>query len=131
MTTSYAGGKSEDPNAYDRMFTVDEDKEQLERFWQECIAESCQALMRVLEEANNEDEQFKLKLQVSNSFDDSLKPSMALSIRSYFINSIVGKWFAFTNKADVESYIKTAAIFLDDIKRKSFYKRMPTRPLYK
>ena len=34
-TTSYAGAKTDDATAYDKIFTTDADKEMLERFWQE------------------------------------------------------------------------------------------------
>lgn len=38
QTTSYAGAKMDDENVYDRIFTTDEDRSQLERFWDESCA---------------------------------------------------------------------------------------------
>ena len=45
QTTSYTGAKmDDDANAYERITTVDEDKSELQRFWDESRAEVAQAL---------------------------------------------------------------------------------------
>lgn len=49
QTSSYAGAKmDDDPNAYERIFTTDEDKSQLERFWNESCVTFCEIMKRYL-----------------------------------------------------------------------------------
>ena len=47
-TTSYTGAKMDDELAYDRIFTTDEDKSMLERFWCESKNTICNSLKKML-----------------------------------------------------------------------------------
>lgn len=48
-TSSYTGSKmDDDTNAYERIFTTDEDKSQLERFWNESCVTFCEIMKRYL-----------------------------------------------------------------------------------
>lgn len=46
QTTSYTGAKMDDEHAYDRIFTTDEDKSMLERFWNESKNTVCNSLKK-------------------------------------------------------------------------------------
>lgn len=49
QTSSYTGAKmDDDANAYERIFTTDEDKSQLERFWNESCVTFCEIMKRYL-----------------------------------------------------------------------------------
>lgn len=131
MTTSYTGAKmDEDANAYERIFTTDEDQQQLERFWQEAEAEMCNELIRLIGHEETAGGKLEVSLKVSSAFDKALEPSMGKSLRSYLIQSISAKWFVFTNKKEAGEYAAAAAGHLADVKRKAMYKRQPTRPRY-
>ena len=160
VTTAYTGGKMDgDENALHRISTVDEDETHLERFWEESRADLCQELIglvsfegmvndisvRPTETAPSsrtapeptivlpnllKKSHYELRLDVSKSFDEALLPSMKLSLFSYFVHSIVAKWYIYTNKTEAGDYADKAATLLDDIHRKAVYKKKPTRPTY-
>lgn len=73
---------------------------------------------------------YELRLDVSKSFDSALLPSMKVSLFSYFVQSIVAKWYIYTNKNEAGEYADKATTLLDDIHRKAVYKKKPTRPTY-
>lgn len=129
-TTSYTGAKMDDDAAYDRIFTTEEDKTLLERFWNEsknAIAGSLKKFLTSEEETNGN---YTLTLELSASFDDSLLESMERSLFSFFVMNITAKWYTFTNKGEATDYAAGAASNLEDIMRKAFFKRKPQRPTY-
>lgn len=133
VTTAYTGGKmmDNDEKALHRISTVDEDENHLERFWEESRADICQELIGLVTfEGMRQAPQYELCLDVSKSFDAALLPSMRLSLFSYFVQSIVAKWYVYTNKGEAGEYADKAVTLLDDIHRKAVYKKKPTRPTY-
>lgn len=130
-TTSYTGAKMEnDATAYTRIFTTEEDKDILERFWNESKNAVAGTLKKLLNNEQEENGTYTLTLDVSSSFDDSLTESMQRSLFSFFVMSIVSKWYIFTNKKEAESYATSALGDMEDVMRKAYYKKRPTRPTY-
>lgn len=133
-TTSYTGAKLEDTGdagAYERIFTVDEDKIVLNRFWEECKNMVCNSLKKVLvSEEETEEGAYVLTLGLSSAFDESLTESMQRSLFSFFVMNITAKWYTFANKSEATGYATEAATYIEDIMRKAFYKKRPTRPTY-
>lgn len=131
QTTSYTGAKMDaDPKAYERIFATDADRSQLRRFWTESCSAVCEKLKKFLEEENDTGEEFRLRLNVSQSFDTALRPSMEKELFSFFVMNITGKWYVFTNKGEAADYGVTAAALLESVHRKACYKKKPTRPVY-
>lgn len=132
QTTSYTGAKmmDGDAKAYDRIFTTDEDASQLERFWNESCAGAVEALKKYVAEESSDTTAFEVKLEVSSAFDSSLLPSIRKELFSYFVMSITGKWYAFTNKGESGAYLASAGESLEGVKRKVCYKKRPKRPTY-
>lgn len=133
QTTSYTGAKmDDDANAYERITTVDEDKSELKRFWDESRAEVAQTFIRMLvsEGMSGDGDTYELVLNVSVSFDTALLPSMQLGLFSYFVQSIAAKWYVFTNKKEAGDFATVGKSILDDVKEKAFFKKKPTRPTY-
>lgn len=131
VTTAYTGGKMDnDVKALQRIPTVDEDENHLERFWEESRADICQELIGLVSFEGMEGGDYELRLDVSKSFDEALLPSMKLSLCSFFVHNIVAKWYIYTNKGEAGDYADKAATLLDDIHRKAVYKKKPTRPTY-
>ncbi len=135
-TTSYAGSKLlGDERAYQRIFTTDDDQMMLERFW----AEACNAATGLFKPfvtsvssnppshgialSNN----YEVKLQLPDRYDTSLSDSVESSLFSYFVSYIVGKWYKFTNKAEADALLQEATNLLEDVKRKIYYRKKPTR----
>lgn len=130
-TTSYTGAKMDnDEDAYDRIFTTDEDRTMLERFWSESKNMIAGSLKKLLGSEREENDEYILELEVSNSFDDNLKESMQRSLFSFFVMNITSKWYIFTNKNEAEGYATSAATDMEDVMRKAYYKKKPVRPTY-
>lgn len=131
QTTSYTGAKmKEDADAYDRIFTTDEDRDQLERFWNESCADACEQLKQFLEEETNNADGFTINLSLSSSFNEALTGTMEKELFSFFVMNIAGKWYAFTNKDEAGDYVAGAATMLEGVHRKACYKQRPQRPRY-
>lgn len=129
-TTSYTGTKMDDDTAYERIFTTEEDRTLLERFWNEsrnAIAGSMKKFLAGEEESGGN---YTLTLELSASFDESLLESMERSLFSFFVMNITAKWYTFTNKGEAADYAAGAASNLEDIMRKAFFKKKPQRPKY-
>lgn len=130
QTTSYTGAKMDDENAYDRIFTTDEDQSMLERFWSESKNTVCNSTKKLLTSESENDGVFTLALQLSASFDEALTESMQRSLFSFFVMNITAKWYTFTNKQEATGYATEAATYLEDIMRKAYFKKKPMRPTY-
>lgn len=130
QTTAYTGAKMDDEHAYDRIFTTDEDKSMLERFWNESKNTVCNSLKRVLASEQESDGDYSLSLELSNAFDEALTESMQRSLFSFFVMNITAKWYTFANKDEAKGYATEAATYMDDILRKAFFKKRPVRPTY-
>lgn len=123
-----------DKGTYDRIRIVDADGEELERFWNESRAEVAQSFIRLFVSDNTEDTtdgtRYNLFLKVSDSFDTALLPSMILGLYAYFVQNIVGKWYVYSNKGEAGQYADRAAVLLEEVKEKAYYKKTPTRPVF-
>ncbi len=135
-TTSYTGAKmKDDDSAYERIFTTDDDRQMLERFWVEaCNAATEQFkpfIISVSSQSVNHgvqlDRNYDVKLELSGSFDINLRDSIESSLFSYFVSMIVCKWYQFTNKGESESYGNDAAGAMDDVVKKIYYRKKPKR----
>lgn len=130
QTTSYTGAKMDDEDAYERIFTTDDDKSMLERFWNESKNTIANSLKRILLNEQEMDGTYSLQLGLSSSFDEALTDSMRRSLFSFFVMNITAKWYTFTNKQEATGYASEAATYIDDIMRKAFFKKKPSRPTY-
>lgn len=129
QTSSYSGAKMEnDERAYDRIFTTEADRSQLERFWNESCVAVCETLKEFVLDERNEKEGFTLFLGLSLSFDKALEPAMKKELFSFFVTNIICKWYVFTNKQEATEFATSAATMLDGVKRKAYYRRKLTRP---
>lgn len=129
----YTGAKMDDDvNAYERIGVVDEDKDELLRFWDECRAEIAQSLIRLLvsEGMDADGDTYRVSLRVSDSWDPALLAVMQLGLFTYLTKRITGRWYVYTNKNAVVGYEENAKSALEELKQKAFYKQRPTRPTY-
>ncbi len=132
-TTAYTGAKMDDDKegkAWERISTVDEDEAHLERFWEEGRSEVCNELRGLVLSELMRGEAYELRLELSSRFDDALLDGMRTSLESYFVNSITGKWYMYTNKAEASAYLTKAGACLEDLHRKAVFKHRPLRPKY-
>ena len=130
QNTSWIGAKSAEAGAYDRIFTTDEDKELLELYWTESKDTLLSEIKSLVDSNSETNNIFTLTLNVSSRFKVALLSSIQSGIESYFENIIIAKWFNISYKTDVQSYATDAATYLDDVKKKLYYKDKPRRPSY-
>ncbi len=133
-TTSYTGIKMSGDD-YERIFTTDEDRKMLERFFNEAannltdlfkpflVTVSDTSPLHCIDLARN----YVIQLELSSSYDENLNGSIQSSMFSFFTNFIVGSWYKFTNKGEAEGYLGTAASLLLDIKSKLYFRKKPRR----
>lgn len=142
-TTAYEGKKTTgDEGAYERIFTTEEDRSMLQRFWDEAastITESMKRFVTTVSDSYTEETTvdgketqknvpaYVANLEVSNSYDTALTGSIEKSLFSFFVNAIVSKWNNFVKKDGVERYENEANDNIADITAKLFYKKKPQR----
>lgn len=141
--SSYEGSKDPDESAYKRVFTTEADQRMLERFWSEAVNIATDRLKPFIvsfgsneesegesneEETNEEETQdYIVNLELSSSYDANLSESAQESLFNFFVLLIVSRWYKIANKKEAENYAKEAATLLDDVMRKVYYKKKPTR----
>lgn len=132
-TTAYIGAKKVDGSgaAYDRIFTTNEDKNMLERFWLETADVMTNILSQFLNGVPSTSSSYAVGLVMSDRFDTSLSDSLNSSICSYFVNSILSKWCDITDKDNVKEYTDKAGALLVNINDMLFFKKKPTRKIIK
>ncbi|MCU6767350.1 hypothetical protein OCV73_00035 [Barnesiella propionica] len=129
-TTSYTGAKmqNEDETAYNRIFTTDEDQQMLERFWIEaCHIATDNFKPFIMHVSKYTESDYIVKLKLSSSFDENLNATTESSLFSFFVVTIVAKWYQFTNKGETEYYTNYATKLMTDVMRKIYWKKKPKR----
>lgn len=136
--TAYAGGKlqetpkAQDPEALDRIATIDEDDPELKTFWDECRAEVVRVLSpKVVSEGFEEvsPDDYHLTLNLWDGFNTALVPSMEIALFNYFVYGIIGRWYMYTHKEEAAAYMTMAAGYLEDL-NSSTLKRTFDRVMY-
>ena len=136
--TSYTGAKmvtGEDPGAYDRIFTTDEDREMMERFWVEACSLVTSQLREWVKTVNAQPihhgvdvtTDYILRLSIADAWPTSLQDSVQSSLLSFVVATILSKWYRLTNKAETEAYANEAAAHLTDAELKLYQRKRPTR----
>lgn len=136
-TSAYAGSKkmAEDAGAYARVFTTDEDRLLLERFWLETCNNATNILKPFLVSVETQpishgidiSRNYNVELEVSSSYDDTLTESVETSLYSYFVLAILAKWYAVANNVDAEATALEASASMKDMIQKIYYKKKPVR----
>lgn len=131
QTTGYTGAKmtgEENEDAYDRILTTDEDASQLERFWVETCNTATEKFKPFLLSVSGRDEDsYEVELELSSAFDVNLRDSIESSLFSFFVTSIVSKWFKIANKGESDSAVADAVGMMEDVLRKIYYRKKPKR----
>lgn len=134
-TTSYSGIKGALAASYEEVFTTDEDRQMLERFWNEASNAVTELFKPFLVSVTSSPEShgielernYQVSLQLSASYDTSLTASIQSSLFSFFTDYIVAKWYKFINKEEAGSFWDEAESMLLDVKSKIYFKKKPTR----
>lgn len=137
--TSYTGAKmvsAEDPEAYDRIFTTDQDREMMERYWVEACSLATSQLREWVKAVDDQpihhgadvSSDYEVTLSVADAWPTALQDSVQASLLSFILATILSKWYRLTNKGETEAYGSEAAAHLLDVERKIFQRKRPARP---
>lgn len=135
-TTAYAGFKATDKEvSYDRIFTKDEDRLMLERYWSEACNAVTGELKKFIASVSDQtedsglhlDQDYIVTLNTRDRYDDVLTNSIRTNLFNFFVSAIVGKWYKFINKEEAKNYILDATGLLNDVKSKLFFRTPPKR----
>ncbi len=133
--TDYTGSKmisEDDRMARDRVYAGTEDLAMMTRFWNEAIATVNESFKELLVSGSDiesgDKTTYQLLLSVSAAYDAALTQSVQSSIRSFFIMSITGNWFRYTNKPDAAEYLANASAMLQQADRLLYTRRSPSIP---
>lgn len=137
--TSYIGAKiltDDGGNAYDQVFTTNDDYAMLEKYWREAANATAGNLRRFIKTMSpasqgslvDLEEVFELVLDMPSRYDGSQTETIQSALFNYFINFITSRWLALTYKTDAEYYEKCSVSNMTEILLKLFHKTKPTRP---
>ena len=136
--TSYTGAKmmGEDPAAYDRISTTDQDREMLERFWVEACSIATNQLKEWVKAVSEQPihhgvdmvTDYVVTLSVADAWPTALLDSTQSSLQSFIIATILSKWFRLANKGEMEAYASEAAAHLQDVGQKLYQRVRPSKP---
>ena len=137
--TSYTGAKmmgGDDPNAYDRISTTDEDREMLERYW----VEACSLMTHHLKEhvktvAAQEihhgvdmESDYAVTLRVADAYPSALNDAVLGNLTSFVIATVLSKWYRLTNKGETDVYATEASAYLLSAVDLLYSRTRPVRP---
>ena len=111
-----------------RIMLTDDDAKEWQRFWEESVSMANDEVKDMLVKSSAIADDYNVELEVSRFFDTNLLPSIVASLRSYFISSIVSKWYMFCNKGEAQTYAAEALAMLTDAMRKLYSRKRPPRP---
>ena len=129
-TASYTGAKMVgDDDAYERISITDQNMELFNSYWNVAVSLLCDNLKEMINSISSDNNGLTLSLNVSNSFDISFVSSITNSIKAFFVEIILGKWFEITNKQEFQARYNSGVEMLTDALRKLYYRKAPTRPV--
>jgi hypothetical protein len=138
--TSYIGAKMTTPdgeNAYDKVFTTNDDYGMLERYWRDALTAATGSLRRFVKSISatpppssvDMNEVFDLVLTVPKGYDDKQTGGISGALFSYFVNFITSRWLFITHREDAAHYDGRAADNMREVLLKIYYKKPPERPI--
>lgn len=121
--TAYLGAKTQDnpkaqdPAAMDRIATVDDDDEELKDDFDECRAEVARVFSGKLlgEGIDATTGVYSLSLKVDDDFNTALLPAMEYSLKSYFVEGLLARWYLYVDKQEAAVHTQGAATLLDEL----------------
>lgn len=133
--SSYIGAKriDADKKVYERVFSTDDDRELLERYWRETKSSLMSILSRWLQGVSipensqtvDDAEVWAVKLHLPDTFKAELAYGIDEDVLSYMINNILFKWLAVSEPKEAEYYGVMAENKKGEITRKLLYRTKP------
>ena len=124
QSTAYIGAKrqdntkNDDPDALDRIGTVDEDGNELKKFFGELRTELVTTFSPSVTADGfilNDTDIYVLGLTVHDGFNTVLLPVLEINLKNYFVNGTIARWLTYTHREDVELYSNASAAALNNL----------------
>lgn len=120
--TNYVGSKREedkklnDEGAYERIRTIDEDRNELLMHWDEVRSDIVQVVQeRLVAEGMGTDDSseiYSMTLNVHDKFNTILIPSLKIKLFNAYVYGIIARWYMVTNREEAAMYADMSNVFL-------------------
>lgn len=129
-TAAYTGDKlgDADEGAYSRIMLTDEDRESLERFWEEVAATADDRLRDVIESPRSTRGDYDVDVRTSVNYDPTLNLGVKGALTAYFTAAVTARWFKLCNKDEAADYMAYAEAMMQEARRMLYSRRAPQRP---
>lgn len=133
--TSYIGAKriDADQNVYERVFSTEDDRELLERYWREAKSDLTDIVSRWLVGSSKVDnsqvvddaEVWEITLNMPHTFHLQMVDALDEDIHSFMIHSIIFKWLSVSEPKEAEYYHVQMMSKKESITKKLMYRIKP------
>lgn len=124
------GEKGADPGAhFDRVAVVDADRKLLVRFTTEAASSLAERIKGMMTGMVVTDEKVSLSLQLSDSYDECLTPSVLSNFQSYMTSAVTARWLNLCDSAKEERWESDAQRLLNEILATVYHRNPPSRPV--
>lgn len=128
LESAYTGAKTDqDDRFYDRVATIDADKELLSGFWIESCGKITDKLREFIRSSVNNELALTLNLEISNAYDEALTPSVKEDLRGVLLYGIIGRWFRFTFPERSAEWLAQSSDLLERACSKLCHRSRPVR----
>lgn len=128
LNSAYTGAKQANDKAeYDKIATVAADEALLATFWREVTGEVAEKFREQITLCELTDESFEITLGLSESFDDTLAPSLTDDITAAVCSGVTARWFRFTDPQRAGEWGSNAEALLERALAKVWQRRKPKR----
>ena len=130
LSTNYGGAKmAQDGSLFEHVRTDEYNDEILSRYWSESQAAVDVAFRRIKASSVDANGRYTLVLNVGSNFDTENVVGIERALHSYFVKSIVSRWYALTNKEESVGVSVEASVYLKSAQTMAFQKKRPQRDL--
>jgi hypothetical protein len=131
-STDFAGVKgsgAESPGTYERVSSTSADHQMFDKWW----TEACSVFVEMTKQfmtrysVDKDSGDIEIELELSSAYDDVLNESIQSSMRSFFVDYILQKWYGLTNAEAGKEMMTEASGLMNDILAKLFYRKRPKK----
>ena len=125
-TTAYTGAKqATDESGFDKVFLSDAETEMLDRYWNEVCTDISLRLSEWIVEV--EPSSASITLAVADGFNDALTDSLTQAITSYFVTTLLYKWYSIAMPTLAEGMVAESISHIKRVTELVNQRKRPTR----
>lgn len=130
--TGYTGKKdSEDGSSYERIATIEENEEILQRYFNEACTTISDVIKRYVSESPSLGfAEYSAVLSMPTNWDASMSSSVNESVKTCIIDHICCKWMRLVKSEEETKYATDAASALMEVRNKLAHIKKPSRSSY-